>query len=539
MPSLLSWLALLGPVLLLLPGLVPASAADRDPRRMRRATLAAAAGAAGLALAIALALMVTGRAVPGSIVHLDAVSATMLLLVSGIGAVVVDYSRRYLDGDPGQGRFLKWLALTLAAVLVLVMAGNLALLLGAWVATSLGLHRLLVFYPDRPAAALAARKKFLAARVADTALLAAVLLAWQCFGTLEIAGIQQAARGMTDPGLAVHGIALLLALAAVLKSAQFPAHGWLTEVMETPTPVSALLHAGIINAGGFLLVRLADVIALSAGAMDLLLLIGALTAVFGAAVMLVQTSVKVTLAWSTIAQMGFMVMQVGLGAFAAALLHIVAHGLYKAHAFLTAGGVAAERRPDRLPALPLRVIVPSLAGAVLLVLLVGATLGLPFWQAPGPAVLGSVLVMALVPTLATGAAGRATPGFALRAAGIAGGVAVAYFGLQAGADALLGAALPDRIADRSLLAPVLCVLAVLAFATLLVLNVARRNAVPGRLPSRSATAGDGQPGSTLTGAAAFQRSVLESLYVHLLNGFAVNTAVNRLLGRTRPAPGTR
>jgi len=200
---------------------------------------------------------------------------------------------------------------------------------------------------------------------------------------------------------------------------------------------------------------------------------------------------------------------VGLGAFAAALLHIVAHSAYKAHAFLASGGVVAARRAEPLPRLPLRVILPSLAGAVALVLAVGAALGMPATEAPGPAVLGSVLVMALVPTLATGAAARGQWPFVLRAVLIAGGVAVLWFALQAGASALLAGALPAQVAERSLLAPVLCVLAVLAFATLLVLNVARRAAAPG--------------------------SALGALYVHLKNGLYVNAAMNARL--RRPAEG--
>jgi hypothetical protein len=217
---------------------------------------------------------------------------------------------------------------------------------------SLGLHRLMLFYPERAAAQLAARKKALASRIGDGCMLGAALLAWHVFGRLDFAGIAALAPAM-EQGWATHALAALLVLAALVKSAQFPLHGWLTEVMETPTPVSALLHAGIINAGGILLLRMSGVLALSGPAMDFLLLVGAVTAVFGAAVMLTQPSVKVNLAWSTIAQMGFMMMQCGLGAFGAALLHIVAHALYKAHAFLSSGGVVATRRPDPLEPLPL------------------------------------------------------------------------------------------------------------------------------------------------------------------------------------------
>ena len=138
-------------------------------------------------------------------------------------------------------------------------------------------------------------------------------------------------------------------IAAALKTAAFPLHGWLTEVMEAPTPVSALLHAGIINGGGLLLIRLAEVVQASTGAMAALVMLGGLTAIFGAVVMLTQSAVKTALAWSTVAQMGFMLLQCGLGLWPLALLHIVAHSLYKAHAFLASGGavqaVLSVRRP--------------------------------------------------------------------------------------------------------------------------------------------------------------------------------------------------
>ena len=136
--------------------------------------------------------------------------------------------------------------------------------------------------------------------------------------------------------------AALLAIAALLKSAQFPTHGWLTEVMETPTPVSALLHAGVVNAGGFLLIRFADVMLQAPVVLAVLVMVGGFTALFGSLVMLTQSAVKTSLAWSTVAQMGFMILQCGLALFPIALLHIVAHSLYKAHAFLASGSAIAD-----------------------------------------------------------------------------------------------------------------------------------------------------------------------------------------------------
>jgi len=497
------WLAALAPLLPLAAGWLPGDS--------RRLALGAALGSFSVALAIAFGLMLDGGR-SSFFVHLDAVSGVMLLLVAAIGLVVTAFSRRYLDGDPGQARFFRWLCFTLAAVLALAIVGNLAFFAAAWVATSLCLHRLLVFYPGRPAAQLAARKKFITSRIGDAALLAALLLILGRFGTLELGAIfaaTDAMRAAGEAGIAIHLAALFIAVAAILKSAQFPVHGWLPEVMETPTPVSALLHAGIINAGGFLVVRMADLMALSAAALDLLLVIGAITAIFGAAVMLTQTSVKVALAWSTIAQMGFMILQCGLGAFAAALLHIVAHALYKAHAFLSAGGVAAERKPTAEAPLPVAMLIPALAASVVLVLVVGALFGMSFQDKPGVLVLGATLMMGLTPMLAAALMARDGARFvALRVAGIALAVCVAYFALQTGAEHLFAAALPAQIAERGAFAQVLAVLTVLAFGGLLVLNVLRRS---------------GRPGPRL-----------QALYVHLFNGFYVNAVANRLIARHWP-----
>ncbi|MCA9764679.1 MAG: oxidoreductase, partial [Gemmatimonadetes bacterium] len=192
-----------------------------------------------------------------------------------------------------------------------------------------------------------------------------------------------------------------------LKSAQFPTHGWLTEVMETPTPVSALLHAGVINAGGFLLIRFADVMVLSPGVLAALVLIGACTALCAGLIVLTQTAVKTSLAWSTIAQMGFMILQCGLALFPLALLHIVAHSLYKAHAFLRASSaveqVAAVRRAG-----PLTVPTPGTAAlavalALGIYLLVGWLFGVAD-HSPQALALGTVLVLAMTALLSQGLA---------------------------------------------------------------------------------------------------------------------------------------
>ena len=175
-------------------------------------------------------------------------------------------------------------------------------------------------------------------RLGDLCLIVAGVLIYRTFGSLDYAAVFSGAaalRSLHDTPSAVHAASILFVGAALLKSAQFPLHGWLIEVMETPTPVSALLHAGIINAGGFLVLRFSEVISLSFPSLEVLAIVGGFTAIFGSVVMLTQTSIKVTLAYSTIAQMGFMMLECGLAAFPAAMLHIIAHSLYKAHAFLS------------------------------------------------------------------------------------------------------------------------------------------------------------------------------------------------------------
>lgn len=375
------------------------------PLAAGRLAAGAALGATALAVLAVAALALQGphtaRWAPWGVdaalavaLRLDAVSATMLLLITFLGVVVLRYSRTYLAGDPTQARFLSWLSLTLGAVLVLVLAGHLLLLAAAWVATSLCLHRLLLHYPERPGAVLAARKKFVLSRVGDACLVLAALLLYRQFGTFDLARLFAALASGAGSGLAP--AAGLLALCAMLKSAQFPFHSWLPDTMETPTPVSALMHAGIVNAGGFLVVRLAPLFAAAPLASYSLVVVGAVTAAFGALVMLAQPSVKRALAWSTIAQMGFMLLQCGLGAYGLALLHICAHSLYKAHAFLTAGSTIGAAPRAALPLQTRALAVGLLAGGLLVAISALAARGV----SPHSGLFGVVLGLAVAYVIA-------------------------------------------------------------------------------------------------------------------------------------------
>ncbi|MFS2013859.1 proton-conducting transporter membrane subunit [Azospirillum sp. CT11-132] len=457
-------LPLLSPIALLLAAIAGFRNPGRRPGSVPRLAEAAALAAFIVALLSAVLLAVAGPGTSpllgaggvGLSVRLDAVSATMLLLVSFVGWIVVRYTATYLDGEDRQGAFTGWLCATLASVLLLVQAGNLTHFVLAWIATSLFLHRLLLFYPNRPTARRAARKKAITARVGDAALIGAAVLLAAGYGTSDIATIAEMARA-GQGGAVTAWAAGLIALAALLKSAQFPTHGWVTEVMETPTPVSALLHAGVINGGGFLLIRFADLMLLAPGVLSVLVIVGGFTALFGGLVMLTQPAVKTSLAWSTVAQMGFMVLQCGLALFPLALLHIVAHSFYKAHAFLAAGGavegVAAIRRPGPV-AVPNgaavgRAFLAALAIYAAFYVLFGALFG--FAAKPPQAVaLGAILIFGVAYLLAQGLAGTAPAFLTRRTALYAVAASTAYFALQSVAEWALTGPLPHTPAPGPL-----------------------------------------------------------------------------------------
>ncbi|HET8711763.1 MAG TPA: NADH-quinone oxidoreductase subunit L, partial [Spongiibacteraceae bacterium] len=310
---------------------------------------------------------------------IDSLALCMALLIALLGWVIVRYSRRYLAGEEHQERYAGAMLFTLAAVCVVVITQNFAALVAGWIASSLGLHQLLIFFRERAAAQIVAHKKFLASRLAETCLVAAAALLFIELNTLSLPAMKTELSNALQLSWPVQIAALLIALGVILKSAQLPVHGWLIQVMEAPTPVSALLHAGIVNLGGFALIRLAALISAVPAAQILLVLVGGLTAVLAGLVMMTRISIKVRLAWSTCAQMGFMLMECGLGLYDLALLHLLAHSLYKAYAFLSAGDTVLDYRRRRL--LPLEVAHPRSAwpqwlaapASLLLVLLSQAT----------------------------------------------------------------------------------------------------------------------------------------------------------------------
>jgi NAD(P)H-quinone oxidoreductase subunit 5 len=386
--------------------------------------------AAALGAVLALA---TSSAGAGWSIRADWVGAVVMLLVTFIGWVIVRYSRPYLAGEHGEAAYVRWLLFTLAAVTAVIITNNLLLLAAAWTATSLALHRLLTFFSERRAAVVAAHKKFIAGRIADVCMFTAVGLLYVAYGTVQIDALLAAASTQPGvPGLAYAAV-LLIAVAALLKCAQLPFHGWLIQVMEAPTPVSALLHAGIVNLGGFVLIRLAPLVAEVAAAQILLVAVGTFTAVVAALVMTTRVSIKVALAWSTCAQMGFMLLQCGLGMWEMALLHLIAHSLYKAHTFLSAGGAVRQTQIAQLAAPAAPPSIASLMASALIGVVMTAMAawgwGVHVQAQPALWVLAGIVALALTPLVQASALAR---GARWMPASVAGAfvVAFAYFGLH-------------------------------------------------------------------------------------------------------------
>jgi NAD(P)H-quinone oxidoreductase subunit 5 len=344
----------------------------------------------------------------------------------------------------------------------------------------------------------------------DVALIGASLLLASAFGTTDIAALNAAAAGGLTPGAQL-AVALLV-LAAALKTASFPLHGWLTEVMEAPTPVSALLHAGIINAGGVLLITTAGLIEASPGAMAALVMLGGLTALFGGVVMLTQSAVKTALAWSTVAQMGFMLLQCGLGLWPLALLHIVAHSLYKAHAFLASGGavqaVLQVRRPGAIAVPDLGAVMRSFAMALALYAAVALGFGLITGAKSAQALaLGAILIFGVAYLVAQGLADAAPRALTLRTLRASLMAAVAYFTFQTLAEFIWGPSLPAAPVPG----PLEWALIVLAVASFGLVAVAQ--ALFPLWAHHPAMAG---------------------LRVHIANGLYLNALLDRAIGGMRP-----
>ncbi len=518
---------------LLASGLLFGFGADRHPRLMRRmvagsawfALLSAVAAAMAYAQGLSRPYTYFSSVLPDNLgvfridIAVNALTIVMLLLVAFVGMIVSRYSSTYMDGDRREGRFHKWLALTLGSFFTLIVVGNMWAFLLSWIATSLFLHELLAFYRERPGAVVASRKKYLLHRIADASLLGAIILIVRTLHTSDFSGLASGLSSLRGPlpgSLLVAGG--LIVLAAILKSAMFPFHGWLIQVMEAPTPVSALLHAGIIYTGAFLLLRMSPLLTPEDGPRDALVLSGLLSVALASLMMITETNIKESLAYSTCAQMGFMLMECGLGLYSLAVMHIVAHSVYKAHAFLASGSVVDHFRAPALPpssrmASGFRAIAGLFVGAGM-TFAIGSAFGIGFRQQPALIVLGAVLSVAvtqlMLPALDARHAG--TGKLLFWTGGMSAAVCAAYFGLHRLFDLVLGGSLPaatfpEDPFQEGILGAIMAV-----FLGLLL--------VQQMLPK------------------IFGSPFWRGVYVHLYNGFYIDIVIARMVGRPmaeRPA----
>jgi NAD(P)H-quinone oxidoreductase subunit 5 len=525
-------LLLLAPALMLALAAVPAAVASRHPLTMGR--LVQGAGLAGLAFTLVAAVWSTlaGASAQRTLVVLgsdtgpiplalsvlaDGLTFTILGLVALVVALIARYSTNYLAGEDAHGQFFRWLALTAGAFMLVVIAGNMLMFVLAIFLTGSGLNRLLTHYRDRLPAQMVAHKKLLFSRMADTSLLIAAVLIAASAGTSSFEGIA-AAVAEGDLSWQLHLAAWLIVAYAILKSGQFPFHGWLLQVMEAPTPVSALLHAGIVYSGAIAVLRTHELLLADGLALVALALVGLMTAAIASLAMLTQTAIKSSLAWSTAGQLGFMLLELGLGLFVLAVLHLIAHSLYKAHAFLSSGSMvdvlrAPSSKPKRTPT-PLTWAAAVVVSAAI-TFAMGAAWGITLANEPALVAIGTIVAVAAAQLLLAGWAGAA---LTVRLIAVSVLVTAVYFGLHS----LFAAAYSDVLAP-----------------------------IPSEVP-----AGQylllGLVAVVFIGLSYFQAVLIHRppapwllrLYVHLYNGFYTDMPVERLVYRVWPArfrdlPGRR
>lgn len=272
--------------------------------------------------------------------QVDPLTAIMLIVVTSVSFLVIFYSQGYMHGDPGYSRYFAFISLFCMSMLGLVLANSLLTLYFFWEGVGLCSYLLIGFWYKKPEAAAAAKKAFIVTRFGDFGLLAGILLLWQRAGTLSFTEIEHMIEaGKFDPAF-LSLVGILIFCGAVGKSAQFPLHVWLPDAMEGPTPVSALIHAAtMVAAGVYLVARAFPIFEAGPAAMTVVMVIGTVTAILAASMGLVSNDIKRVMAFSTVSQLGYMMLALGVGAKAAGMFHLWNHAFFKALLFLTAGSV--------------------------------------------------------------------------------------------------------------------------------------------------------------------------------------------------------
>jgi NADH-quinone oxidoreductase subunit L len=279
---------------------------------------------------------------------LDNLSKTMLVLVSGVGSLIHIYSLGYMRDDEGKSRYFAALSLFMFAMLGIVLANNFVMLFIFWELVGFTSYVLIGHWFYRDPAAAAAKKAFITTRIGDFGFMVGILMVWMATGSVVFAEIAPRMSILAGHPVFLTTTALLLFCGAVGKSAQFPLHVWLPDAMEGPTPVSALIHAAtMVAAGVYMLVRVAFVIQTSQTALLVIAWIGTITAVLAALIATQQNDIKRILAYSTLSQLGYMVMAVGLASNDAAIFHLFTHAFFKALLFLAAGSVIVMLRHEQ------------------------------------------------------------------------------------------------------------------------------------------------------------------------------------------------
>jgi len=272
--------------------------------------------------------------------YFDRLSAVMALVVTGVGSVIHVYSTGYMKDDEGYGRFFAYLNLFLFFMLLLVLGRSLLVLFVGWEGVGLASYLLIGFWFHDLANARAGKKAFVTNRIGDAGFLLGMFVLFQALGTLDMDRINAAFAGPVLPAVSASLVGVLLFIGATGKSAQIPLHVWLPDAMAGPTPVSALIHAAtMVTAGVYLVARMSAVYLHAPEASALIAVVGVATAFFAATIAIVQTDIKKVLAYSTISQLGFMFLALGVGAYGVAIFHLVTHAFFKACLFLGAGSV--------------------------------------------------------------------------------------------------------------------------------------------------------------------------------------------------------
>ncbi len=378
----------------LLPLIAAVGAAVMGPMRAETAgRVGALAAGAGFLVAVALtasvlrngpvAATLDGRGGVGAGLFADEIRVALLLLVFGVSGVVQSFARRYLRGEAQAVRFFAATGLLTGATVLMVTSVTLLMFAAAWTVAGVALCVLLGLYWHLSSARYGVRVTLRAFLIGDIALWGAVLVMTAQSGMVDLRDLAGPLNTLDDEPVLLAAVACLLVIAAVARSAQLPLQSWLPATLAAPTPVSALLHAGVVNAGGVLLIVMSPVFTASPLALHLAFFVGAATAVYGTLLMLTKPDIKGALAHSTMGQMGFMIMTCGLGWFGAALFHLTAHGMYKASLFLGSGSAVhsqvRHRKAPPAPAMSRAAVVGCVAAALVLptVVILAAAVVLP------------------------------------------------------------------------------------------------------------------------------------------------------------------